>query len=253
MHREGRGRDKDVYPIRATPLKIRGILAQLAMNSNTAEPALSLREPAPMAHAWKSDDPAAWREFAAGMAFLRRYSSHNTGDPDVIGRNNLRLLHRSLLQDSGYRQLLKTARRGLARQALPFRFDLTASEQLQAHLISIPPQSCIRLASRPGYLGMFLLIHGAASTIERKPAGARRGRWPFPWQRRRQQHAKRRHLRPDDIVCIAHGNTDTEALITGRKPCIVLAVFTPLQTFRLHPAKNPGPDHPARSPLHGAA
>ena len=200
------------------------------MNSNMAEPAsfpVPAREAVPMPHAWQGEELAAWREFTAGMEFLRRYSGHNTANAGVIGRDNLRLLHRSLLQDDGYRELLKSLRRKIRHQALPLRLDLTASQALCAHLISMPTESRIRLCTRPGHLSMFIVLHGAAHTQPRASTVRHHSWWHPGWQLGRRRDAESRPLHVEDIISTAHGNGDT--LVAGKKHCILLAVLMPMR------------------------
>lgn len=186
----------------------------------------------------KKEAPVAWREFAAGMEFLRRYGIHNTANSGAISRDNLRLLHRALLQDNEYRQLITAARRKTPQLTDPDWSTLTASRQLHAHLVSIPAKNSIRLTTRPGYLGMFLIISGSAETFRQPetPSRPRHSWWPHSWLSSRRTHAKTRHLKANDIICVTHSTSSAGLLVTGKKACVILAVFNSLQTQQPHPA-----------------
>lgn len=167
----------------------------------------------------------AWREFAAGMEFLRRYGMHNTANSGAISRDNLRLLHRALLQDSEYQQLITSARRETPQLTRPRWSALTTGRQLHAQLISMPANSSIRLTTQPGYLGMFLVIAGSAETLGRTktPSRPRHSWWPHRRLPSRQTH---HHLKANDVICVNPEATNTGLLVTGKKACVVLAVFT---------------------------
>jgi len=202
----------------------------------------------------KKEAPVAWREFAAGMEFLRRYGTHNTANSGAISRDNLRLLHRALLQDSEYRQLITTARRETPQLTSPSWSALTASHQLHAHLVSIPAKGSIRLTARPGYLGMFLILSGSAETFSRTetPSHPRHNWWPRGWLPSSQTHAKTHHLKANDVVCVNHNASNASLLVTGKKACIVLAVFTATQTRQPHPEAATDRLQTQRIPLHTA-
>ncbi|HEX22588.1 MAG TPA: hypothetical protein ENH21_04080 [Chromatiales bacterium] len=184
----------------------------------------------------KKEIPAAWREFAAGMEFLRRYGVHNTANSGAISRDNLRLLHRALLQDNEYRQLITDARRKTPQLTGPDWSTLTASRQLHAHLVSIPAKNSIRLTTQPGYLGMFLILSGSAETFGQPETPSRHSWWPRGWLSSRQTHTKTQHLKANDIVCVTHGTSSTGLLVTGKKACVILAVFNSLQNRQPQPA-----------------
>ena len=177
----------------------------------------------------------AWREFAAGMEFLRRYGIHNTANSGAISRDNLRLLHRALLQDSEYRQLITSARRETPQLTRSRWSALTTGRQLHAQLISMPANSSIRLTTQAGYLGMFLIIAGSAETLGRTKTPARpRHSW---WPHRRLPSCQTHHyLKTNDVVCVNADTTDTRLLVTGKKTCIVLAVFTATSVPHRQPA-----------------
>lgn len=203
----------------------------------------------------KKEPSAAWREFSAGMEFLRRYGIHNTANSGAISRDNLRLLHRALLQDSEYRQLITAARRKTPQLTGPDWSTLTASHQLHAHLVSIPAKSSIRLTTRPGYLGMFLILSGSAETFRQTetPPRPRHSWWPRGWLSSRQTHAKTQHLKANDIVCVTHSTSSAGLLVTGKKACVILAVFNSLQARQPHPAACANGLLSQQIPLHTAS
>lgn len=203
----------------------------------------------------KNEPPVAWREFAAGMEFLRRYGTHNTANSGAISRGNLRLLHRALLQDSEYRQQVTSARRETPQLATPNWLLLTASHQLHAHLVGIPAKSSICLTAHPGYMGMFLILSGSAETLKQTaiPPRPRRNWWPRGWLPSSQTHAKTQHLKANDIICVTHSTSNTGLLVTGKKACIILAVFTAQQT-RQAPSTEYADRLPSQQiPLHSAS
>jgi len=185
----------------------------------------------------KKEIPAVWREFAAGMEFLRRYGIHNTANSGAISRDNLRLLHRALLQDNEYRQLITAARRKTPQLTAPDWSTLTESRQLHAHLVSIPAKNSISLTTRSGYLGMFLIISGSAETFRQPetPSHPRHSWWPRGWLSSRQTHAKTQHLKANDIVCVTHSTSSAGLLVTGKKACVILAVFNSRHTRQPQP------------------
>ena len=159
------------------------------------------------------------------MEFLRRYGIHNTANSGAISRDNLRLLHRALLQDSEYRQLITSARRKAQQLTRPHWSALTTGRLLHAQLISMPANSSIQLTTQAGYLGMFLIIAGLAETLGRTetPARPRHSWWPHRRLPSRQAH---HYFKTNDVICVNADTTNTSLLVTGKKTCIVLAVFT---------------------------
>ncbi len=200
----------------------------------------------------KKEPPVVWREFVAGMEFLRRYGIHNTANSSAISRDNLRLLHRALLQDSEYRQLITAARRETPQLTSPNWSLLTASHQLHAHLVGIPAKSSLRLAAHPGYLGMFLILSGSAETLKQTETPPRRNWWPRGWLPSRQAHAKTQPLKANDIISVTHNTSNAGLLVTGKKACIMLAVFTAQQTRQAPPAGY-ADDLSQQIPLHSAS
>ncbi|HHH49159.1 MAG TPA: hypothetical protein ENK51_09780 [Gammaproteobacteria bacterium] len=188
-----------------------------------------------MAPSEKKEPLVAWREFAAGMEFLRRYGVHDTANSSGIRRDNLRLLHRALLQDSEYRKQTLDARRGAAGLTRPRWQILTCSRQLHAHLISMPANSSIRLTTQAGYLGMFLVIAGSAETLGRTetPTRPRHSWWPHRRLPSRQSH---HYLKTNDVTCANPETADTGLLVTGKKTCVILAVFTATPASQRQPA-----------------
>lgn len=203
----------------------------------------------------KGESPAAWREFAAGMEFLRRYGIHNTANAGAIRRDNLRLLHRVLLQDDDYRQRITSARREAPALSRPHWSTLTASRQLHAHLVSMPANSSIRLTTQAGYLGMFLILSGSAETISRTDTPSRRPRhswWPHGWLSSKRTQIRAHHLKANDVVCVNHNAADTGLLVSGKKGGIILAVFTAQQGQPPSPATPRSRPPTQQPPLHSA-
>ncbi len=202
----------------------------------------------------KKEPPAAWREFAAGMEFLRRYGIHNTANASAISRDNLRLLHRALLQDSEYRHLITSARRQAPRLTRPRWLPLTTSRQLHAHLVSMPANSSIRLTTQPGYLGMFLVLSGSAETINRTGSVSRlrHSWWPHGWLSSKRPPTSTHCLKANDVVCVNHDTANAGLLVTGKKACIVLAVFTAQRALQPTAAAVCGKPQVQQTPLPSA-
>ncbi|HEB94274.1 MAG TPA: hypothetical protein ENI94_12600 [Gammaproteobacteria bacterium] len=201
----------------------------------------------------KKESPVAWREFAAGMEFLHRYGIHNTANSSAISRDNLRLLHRALLQDSEYRQLITAARREAPQLTSPNWSLLTASHQLHAHFVSIPAKSSIQLTVHPGYLGMFLILSGSAETSKQAETSLRRNWWPRGWLPSRQAHAKTQLLKANDIISVTHSTSNAGLLVTGKKACTILAVFTTRQIRQAQPNSDTNGLLSQQIPLHSAS
>ncbi len=201
----------------------------------------------------KKESPAAWREFAAGMEFLRRYGIHNTANSSAISRDNLRLLHRALLQDSEYRRLITATRRKAPQLTSPDWTLLTASHQLHAHLVGIPARSSIQPTAHPGYLGMFLILSGSAETSRQAETSPRRHWWPRGWRPSHQAHTTTRHLKANDIVSVTHNTSNAGLLVTDKKACTILAVFTTQQIRQTQPGGYTDGLLSQQIPLHSAS
>ncbi len=191
--------------------------------------------------------PAEWREFAAGMEFLRRYGPHNTANASAIGRDNLRLLHRSLLRKANYRHQINQASKKTQRYGRPGKATLIDSNQLSAQLISLPIKSSIQLIVRAGERGMFMILVGSASTSGQPASHTRFHWWPRCWPL--SQPADAHSLKTDDIICITHNPSNPCILSTHSKACVVLAVFNTQTSPQRFPHSELTTDKPAGQPL----
>lgn len=217
------------------------------MNSNTSAQT-STRKSAALPHTRQPEIPAAWREFSAGMEFLRRYGTRNTGNTGAIGRDNLRLLHRSLLQDNAYRSQVKNARKQMSQYAQPCKTPLLASSQLSAQLISIPADNSIQLSVRPGELGMLMIISGSLSTTPQLATQPQPpSNWFRGWPLTHRGNPDLKQFKADDIFYITPPEADSDPnsrrLSTHKKSCVILAVFT---NHQLHASQT---SHHAGIPL----
>ncbi len=206
------------------------------MNSNTSTQTATPAS-VPATKTQQQDMPIAWREFAAGMEFLRRYGAHNTANTNAISRDNLRLLHRSLLQDNTYRRQVHSAQKRMPQYGHPTRTTLLATSRLSAQLIHIPANSNIRLSVRPTELAMLMILSGSLSTDSQLAAQTQASWWSRGWYLNRRPKPGICQLKSDDIICIKQPRPDNDPrlLATGKKSCVVLAVFshqqyTPPQT-----------------------
>lgn len=195
-------------------------------------------------HQAMSDEISAeWREFIAGMEFLHRYGTHNTANARAIGRDNLRLLHRSLLQKADYQQAIHHAGQQVRQQSLPNKTTLIVSHQLSAQLISLPVGSSIQLVARAREQAMFMIINGSANTANPAASHHQSHWWSPKWLLGQSTATPSLTLKTNDIICIPQGQPNPCVLSAQKKHCIILAVFnaqTPMQSTPL-PQQQPRP------------
>lgn len=195
-------------------------VASLSINGNTRQP--SRLHSASTTH-------AAWSAFRDGMQVLQRYACHSAADSAAIAKDNMRLLHKSLLDDPRYRQRLKQANGNIAK--LSALHALLATQGLRADLITVQKGHFIRLSPHRGKLSMFMAISGKAiieqttqSTDQSAPSPQRK---PW-WTRLKHDNQTERTLRNGDVMLVSPGRNEGNVLTAQERSCVILSVSLPL-------------------------
>jgi len=172
----------------------------------------------------------AMRDFWAGMRFLHRYAARCHADTEAIGRDNLRLLHNTLMADSNYRAILAEAGRCISQRGLAVSHKLFSTVEINAEIFSMRQGGSLRLASQPNHLSLLMVLSGRAahSGVKGKPQTFSRKmhRW-LTGSNDQSPHI----LKSEDVIWEKQSGTEPHVLTTTSNVCVVLRVRLPLASL----------------------
>lgn len=163
---------------------------------------------------------AAWGAFQAGMQFLQKYAGRSPGNSENIAISNLQLLHRSLLKDPSYAQSLKKASFRIATSGLPSSHCIYNEKDLRADLLTLRPDTTIRLTSHQDSCTMYLSISGKPSMQSPDNTHVLGKHW---WNRYRQSNHGE-SLQNGDAVLISPQKQTNKLLTAEKSECILLRI-----------------------------
>ena len=170
----------------------------------------------------------AMRDFLAGMHFLHRYAARCHADAEIIGRDNLRLLHRTLMGDAHYRTALAEAMRSSSQRGLPVSRKLFTAVEIEAEIVSLQQDSALRLTDHPNQMGLLMMLSGRAHLT---------GNTPRPQTFSRKMHGwltgSKPALKSQDVIWEKQNGPEPQTLIATANNCVLLRVRLPLPTFSM--------------------
>lgn len=217
-------------------LLARKILAHNSLNSNrqaamtiATRPDIKTRKPASSGISEDILSPAM-RDFWTGMHFLHRYAGRSHADIEAIGRNNLRLLHNSLLVDTHYRAILAEAGRDTSQHGLPVPRKLFSSVEINAEIVTMQEDSSLCLATQANQLCLLMVLSGRATLdgIKKRPPtiSLKMHRWLT-----RKNPRSPQILKSQDVVWEKTSSSEPQVLTAASNACVLLRVRLPLSSL----------------------
>lgn len=193
----------------------------IALNSGFADTVEYLHE---IEHPYWISENAVWAAFRSGMEVFFRYANRSEADSYEIARSNLRLLHRTLLNDPIYREILKAVKASLADHGVTS--TLFSTPDLSVKLTSIKKNCESKFFSDQCNLNMALVISGNA-TINHPGSSLvnENSVWkPYSWIYWGSNIDNQYYKKEGDIILFNTWDRETDIVFANKKDCILLQV-----------------------------
>jgi hypothetical protein len=172
----------------------------------------------------------AMRDFWAGMRFLHRYAARCHADTEAIGRNNLRLLHNTLMADTHYRAILAEAGRCISQRGLPVSHKLFSTVEINAEILSLRQGGSLRLSSQLNQLSLLMVLSGRANHIGAEDKPQSFSRKMHRWLTRSNDESPH-ILKSEDVIWEKQSGTGPHVMTATSNVCVVLRVRLPLSAL----------------------
>ncbi len=175
-----------------------------------------------------------WSAFQDGMDILNRYAGRSGANSTLIAKENLRLLHDTLLADPSYRERLTTAENEAPENGSAL-YNLFNSQGFCADLITLEPGCYIHISNNDLYSQMYMLIDGEASIINatslheanNQPARHLSTQHKSWWNRLR--HSSNKNIcKQRDVILIGHNGQVEKTLSALEHHCMLLKISLPI-------------------------